>query len=128
MGHPFIEPPPFNLADCFADSNPCSPLIFVLSAGADPNASLIKLADEHGFGETMKIVSLGQGQGPKAKAYIEEGYQHGWWVVLQNCHVYGSWMNTLEQLTEEFKPHTAHKNFRLWLTSYPSPVFPVYPT
>ena len=125
MGQPFIEPPPFNLADCYADSNPCSPLIFVLSPGADPNAALIKLADERGFGETMKIVSLGQGQGPKAKQYIEEGYKQGYWVVLQNCHVYGSWMTSLERICEEFKPEIANKNFRLWLTSYPSPVFPI---
>eukprot|EP00961_Rhodomonas_salina_P063758 857225-Rhodomonas_salina.13 len=125
MGQRFIEPPPFDLAACYGDSNPCSPLIFVLSAGADPNASLFKLADENGFGETMKIVSLGQGQGPKAAKYVEESYKTGGWVVLQNCHVYGSWMTTLERICEEFKPETAHKNFRLWLTSYPSSVFPV---
>ena len=125
MGQRFIEPPPFNLGACYEDSNPCSPLIFVLSAGADPNAALFKLADEKGFGETMKIVSLGQGQGPIAAKYVEEAYKAGSWVVLQNCHVYGSWMVNLERICEEFKPETANKNFRLWLTSYPSPVFPV---
>jgi dynein heavy chain len=125
MGQRFIEPPPLNLEDCFIDSGPCSPLIFILSAGSDPNAALFKLADEKGFGENMRVVSLGQGQGPKAAKDIEEGYKNGFWVCLQNCHVYGSWMNALERLCEEFKPDTAHKNFRLWLTSYPSPEFPV---
>jgi hypothetical protein len=60
MGQKFIEPPPLDLEACYQDSNPCSPLIFILSAGSDPNAALFKLADEKGFGETMKSVSLGQ--------------------------------------------------------------------
>jgi dynein heavy chain len=125
MGQKFIEPPPLDLEACYQDSNPCAPLIFILSAGSDPNASLFKLAVEKGFGETMKTVSLGQGQGPRAAQYVAEAYNEGGWVVLQNCHVYGSWMTSLERICEEFKPETAHKNFRLWLTSYPSPVFPV---
>jgi len=125
MGQQFIEPPPFDLAACYEDSDPCTPLIFILSAGSDPNAALFKLADEKGFGETIKSVSLGQGQGPIAAKYVEDGYKNGTWVVLQNCHVYGSWMVTLERICEEFKPETANKNFRLWLTSYPSSVFPV---
>ena len=125
MGQKYIEPPPLDLEACYMDSSPTSPLIFILSAGSDPNAALFKLADEKGFGETMKIVSLGQGQGPAAAKYIEEGTKTGLWVALQNCHVYGSWMTTLERICEEFKPDTVHKNFRLWLTSYPSDVFPV---
>ena len=31
MGERFIQPPPFDLAKCYADSNVASPLIFVLS-------------------------------------------------------------------------------------------------
>lgn len=33
LGHRFIEPPPFDLATCYRESAPATPLIFVLSPG-----------------------------------------------------------------------------------------------
>lgn len=63
MGQKYIEPPSFDLADSYKDSNCCTPLIFILSPGTDPMLSLIKFSDDKKNNPTDLItISLGQGQ------------------------------------------------------------------
>ena len=99
IGEYFITPPPFDLGIVFKDSAPAIPLIFVLSPGADPLNSLEKYAETKK--KKVEKVSLGQGQGPKAEKFIEEGIKIGTWVVLQNCHLAVSWMGRLEKICED---------------------------
>jgi dynein heavy chain len=48
LGPRFTEPPPFDLASAFADSSATTPLLFVLSPGTDPTASLLSFAESRG--------------------------------------------------------------------------------
>ena len=53
LGAKFIESPPFDLEGCLADSTNITPIIFVLSPGADPIAYLNALAVRKGMKEKL---------------------------------------------------------------------------
>lgn len=127
MGKEFVEPPTFNLEESYNDSNACSPLVFILSPGADPMAGLLRFASDKNLKRSdVNTISLGQGQGPIAAGMINAALKVGNWVVLQNCHLAESWMRELDRICDEVVvPENTHNSFRLWLTSYPSKAFPV---
>jgi len=98
LGAVYIESPAFDLEGTLTDSTNITPIIFVLSAGADPIAYLNALAVNKGMKEKFKAISLGQGQGVIAQRIIQEGQAAGNWVCLQNCHLSASWMPELERI------------------------------
>jgi dynein heavy chain len=128
LGATFVEPTPFDLEGCYNDSTNDSPLIFVLSSGANPMEALLKAAAARGKRRGMKVVSLGQGQGPIAEIAMQNGARSGEWVVLENCHLAQSWLPVLDNMLTDagiLGDEDLHPDFRLWLTSMPCAYFPV---
>ena len=124
LGKRFVIPPTFDLPIIYQDSGVSTPLICVLSPGSDPISAILRFAEEKGMSRKLNSCSLGQGQGDKAKKYIDDAKNRGEWVLLQNCHLAASWMPALERIVEEFDD-SLHRDFRLWLTSMPAKEFPV---
>ncbi|KAJ3317317.1 Dynein heavy chain 10, axonemal, partial [Blyttiomyces sp. JEL0837] len=124
MGERFVTPPVVNFQNIFEQSSPTGPVVFILSPGADPQSDLQKLAETLGFGgNKLKFLSLGQGQAPVALQLLETAVARGQWLMLQNCHLLVDWLRTLEKVLEKIeKPH---RDFRLWLTTEPTPQFPI---
>jgi dynein heavy chain, axonemal len=83
LGKRFTEPPMFDLPGSFKEASATVPLLFVLSSGSDPTAALLKFADAKGYSSKISIISMGQGQGPKAAKLITEARRTGAWVLLQ---------------------------------------------
>lgn len=120
----FVQPPVLKYDRIFNQSTPFSPVVFILSAGADPLGELRTVAEAKGFyPQRFKALALGQGQSKIAEKMLEMGYHRGHWVVLQNCHLLTKWLKTLERILGGLtKPH---EDFRLWLTTEPTPEFPL---
>eukprot|EP01012_Entosiphon_sulcatum_P008694 TRINITY_DN14772_c0_g1_i1.p1 TRINITY_DN14772_c0_g1~~TRINITY_DN14772_c0_g1_i1.p1 ORF type:complete len:4302 (+),score=681.03 TRINITY_DN14772_c0_g1_i1:35-12907(+) len=125
----YVQAPLLNLSEVFYDSpDPWVPFVFILSPGADPMGQLKALAEQAGHANKLESLSLGSGMGDRARQKINEGKQHGNWVLLQNCHLYSDWMPQLQRIVEDYWREDArkaiHNEFRLWLTSLPSEAFP----
>jgi len=128
IGPEFLICPPFDLEAAYKGSSAFTPIIFILP-GADPLVTLQSFAQNKAKVDTMKIVSLGQDQGPFAIRLIKEAKKFGNWVLLQNCHLAPSFMPTLEKICDDLQSKSSkdqvNRSFRLWLTSYASEYFPV---
>lgn len=57
----FVEPPATGMNILYENIDEQTPLIFVLSQGADPTSQLLKFASEMNFMDKLFPISLGQG-------------------------------------------------------------------
>jgi dynein heavy chain, axonemal len=121
----FVQPPTVNYEKIFKASSEKSPIVFILSPGADPLSDVQKLADDEGFsGNKFKYLSLGQGMEKEANIYLSTSSNRGHWLMLQNCHLLSAWLKDhLEKFLETLS--RPNKDFRLWLTTQPTDAFPL---
>ncbi|XP_070984280.1 dynein axonemal heavy chain 6-like [Oncorhynchus clarkii lewisi] len=128
MGSKYLEVGKISLREVYERCSANVPIVFLLSPGMDPASLLVRLAQElRGSSLHLDMVSLGQGQGPRAEELIYKAQVlKGRWVFLQNCHLAASFMPRLQTVVNslKWKGSDLDPHFRLWLSSKPDPVFP----
>lgn len=129
LGEEFTIPPAFDIESSFDTSSSNVPLIFLIAQGADPLEDILAFARSRNMSDKCKILSLGQDHGAKTMKVLEDCIQMGHWVVLQNCHLSGQWLNEPEKLfmdnIESSSSSNFHRDFRLWCTSEAYDKFPI---
>lgn len=105
LGPQYVRPPLLDYAAIHRQSTALTPVVFVLSPGADPAYDLFRLGEQLGFkaGGKLKYLALGQGMGPRAQEAVETGAARGLWIMLQNCHLLPKWLKTLEKVLEKVR-------------------------
>ena len=121
LGPRFVESVPLSMEGVLAETTPRTPVIAVLSPGADPTKLIEDLAKKR----KIKVlgVSMGQGQEVIARKYLATATMEGQWVLLQNTHLGLGYLQEVEQFL--VKATDLHENFRLFLTAEPHPAFPI---
>jgi len=56
---------------------------------------------------------------------IDDGSKQGFWAMLANCHLCVKWLPTLEKYIDKTFEGGPHKDFRVWMSSSPTPQFPI---
>jgi dynein heavy chain len=103
LGQKFLGSGVPTLLELYNQSQSHTPIIFILSPGSDPTQQLLRFAkDLRGSTLHMDIVSLGQGQGPRAEELINKSLMlKGRWIFLQNCHLAASFMPRLQAIVNK---------------------------
>jgi len=121
IGDRFTESIPLNMEQTWRETTPWTPVICLLSAGADPTKLVEELAKRKKI--KMNGVSMGQGQEIIARKLISAATQDGTWVLLQNTHLGLGYLTEVESFLTKTK--NLHEDFRLWITAEPHPQFPI---
>ena len=150
LGDAYVQPPVLDYARVHSQSSPATPIVCILSPGADPLSDIQALGASLGISvpSRLRSLALGQGQARKAEELLEVGMARGHWVLLQNAHLLTGWLPTLEKLlvsaatssgpssqgssaaasssvSVSSRGGSMHPDFRLFLTTDPCDGFPL---
>ena len=121
IGKDYVMQDPCDMAATYNETDPQTPVFFVLFPGVDPTPWVEDIGKVHDFtidnGKFVNI-SMGQGQEKPAEAVTERFAKEGGWAMLQNCHLMQTWVPALETLFEAVC-EDAHPDFRLFLSAEP---------
>uniref|UniRef100_A0A336MB49 CSON013031 protein n=1 Tax=Culicoides sonorensis TaxID=179676 RepID=A0A336MB49_CULSO len=125
LGKCFLEPVVTDFDDILVESKPLTPIICLLTMGADPTQNIEKLAKKNGI--KVNCISMGQGQRNYAKYIIASSLENGSWVLLQNCHLDLAYLNELTTILVEMDERRTgfHPGFRIWITTESHSDFPI---
>jgi len=126
MGARYVEPVTDTVETIYREMvDPTIPVIFLLSAGADPTDAIETLARRKR--KPIECVSMGEGQDVVATRAIGTATTNGSWVLLQNCHLGLGFIDSLEDilLKLQFADSGCSPEFRLFITTEPHPQFSI---
>jgi len=123
LGDEFVQPVTDQIAGIWEESGVHTPVLFLLSAGADPTNSIDDFAKKKKCFPTEKV-SMGEEMEGPARDKILTGFVKGGWVILNNCHLSLEFMAEMEELLNP-KGVEIHPEFRLWITCSPHDEFPL---
>jgi len=121
LGNKFAESQILDLEALLAESDNRTPLIALLSTGADPSGDIENLAKKNKI--EIKAISMGQGQEVHARKLLSTFMATGGWALLQNCHLGIPFMDELQ--TTIVETESVHEKFRLWITTDVTIKFPI---
>ncbi|KAF0689476.1 Aste57867_19083 [Aphanomyces stellatus] len=122
MGAKFIEPVTDTTESVLNEMTHDTPVIYLLSLGADPTESIETLARKKR--QTIQCISMGEGQEIVASKAMGAAMVNGTWLLLQNCHLGLDFMESLPDALAK-AAETSSPEFRLFLTSEPHPDFSI---
>ncbi|XP_069033626.1 dynein axonemal heavy chain 5 [Embiotoca jacksoni] len=123
LGQQYAEGPVLDLDAMLSESDSRTPMVCLLSMGSDPTENIERLAKNKGA--PCRPISMGQGQEVHARRLLANSMTDGGWLLLQNCHLGLDFLDELLETVTAATPESAHRGFRVWLTTDVHPRFPI---